>query len=159
MCSLHSSYQQGRGVGKPAGVGVGVAVVAGVGVTVGDGDAFGTGDAFDVGAAAVGVGVGVGLIVAFALAYASAADTRDSRRARSVHSRLVIARESAFTAMVTIKPITKTMICERRLYQPDTRSIEELNQSSMFCRTCVMSFPAASTSAVSASLTSLEGKF
>src|SRR5215471_4155051 len=62
--------------------------------------------------------------------------------------------ESAFKAMATMKPMIKTKTWERRLYHPETRSIELLYQFSMFSRAFAASFPAASTRAVSALLTS-----
>ena len=116
--SWHSSFQQTSAVAAGDGdvFGVGLAddedVLFGVGDGIGDGDAFGAGDGFGVG---VGVGVGVGFS-AFAFAYASAAATTDSRRALSEASRLAIVIESAFSPMVTNKPINKTKTCARRLY-------------------------------------------
>src|SRR5438874_7379951 len=83
----------------------------------------------------------------------------DSRKDLSDESLFAIVIESALTPMVTSTPIIKMMICERRLYQPETRSIELLYQSSMFCRAMVTSFPAASTRAIKACRTWAFGRF
>ncbi len=93
---------------------------------------------------------GVGEGDAFAFEYSSAEATSDSRRDLSEESRLAIMTESAFTAKATTKPSNSRIFCERRLYHPDTRSIEVLNQFSIFSRAFATSFPAASISVISA---------
>src|ERR1700722_10783757 len=50
-------------------------------------------------------------------------------------------------------PSRKIINCERRLYQPETRSIVLLNQFSTLSRNFCTSFPAISNMAVSAFLT------
>lgn len=101
---------------------------------------------------------GVGEAAAFAFAYVSAAAATESRRALSVESALRIVIESTLRATAATNPIIRMNTCARRLYQPETRSIVALYQSSIFCRAFAASFPAASTRAVNASRTSLKGR-
>ena len=107
-----------------------------------------------------GVGVGVGLGVAAAeglaagfaasCAYTFALATSDSRNALSEANLLTIRTESAFTATATRNPSINTIMCVRRLYHPDTRSIELLYQSSIFARARATSPAAASINVVNA---------
>src|SRR5262245_36323642 len=101
----------------------------------------GLGDGVGVRAAA---GVGPGVAVWFALAYSCAAETNESRIDLSVDRCLTITTESMLAPPAIKTPRTRMITGVRRLYQPDTRSIELLNQFSMFSLALATSLPAAS---------------
>src|ERR1051326_1998685 len=75
----------------------------------------------------------------------SAAATNPSRMDLLVLTALRTAKESRLRAIAANTPKTKSIICVRRLYQPETRSIALLNQSSKFFWACARSPLARST--------------
>src|SRR5215813_3947463 len=88
--------------------------------------------------------VGGGDLASFV--YLMAAATTTARSSRSELSAFTIAMESTLSSIAITNPIIKIKSCARRLYQPDTRSIDALYQSSIFWRAWATSFPAASIS-------------
>src|SRR5262249_26338869 len=92
-------------------------------------------------------GVGDGLAgpgAGFALGIPWAPAPNETPNDLSVDRCLTMTIESTLAPAAIRRPRIRIINCVRRLYQPDTRSIELLNQFSMFSLALATSLPAAS---------------
>jgi len=160
---LHSaSSGDGLGDGEVDGDAPGEVLGEGDGDGLGEGDGLGDGDGLEdgllplagevFGSAGGGVVVGLsdGFAPACALAYSVAAETSESRKALSVERVRAIVIVSALIPIVTRIAMMRITTWVRRLYQLETRSIELLNQPSIFSRALATSLSAASINDVKA---------